>query len=40
MAFVAAAVLMGAGVWLHLTEQHEHVHQHEAAGKTLNPDFT
>ncbi|HEX5091360.1 MAG TPA: EamA family transporter, partial [Burkholderiales bacterium] len=27
--FVAAAVLMGAGVWLHLTEVHEHVHAHE-----------
>jgi len=25
-----AAVLMGAGVWLHLTERHEHEHQHEA----------
>ena len=27
--FVAAAALMGAGVWLHLTEQHEHEHHHE-----------
>lgn len=26
-----AALLMGAGVWLHLTERHEHVHRHEAA---------
>lgn len=26
---VGAAVLMGFGVWLHLTEQHEHEHQHE-----------
>ncbi len=26
---VAAAILMGFGVWLHLTEQHEHEHQHE-----------
>ena len=25
----AAAVLMGAGVWLHLTERHEHEHRHE-----------
>jgi drug/metabolite transporter (DMT)-like permease len=25
-----AAVLMGTGVWLHLTERHEHEHQHEA----------
>lgn len=25
-----AAVLMGAGVWLHLTERHDHEHQHEA----------
>lgn len=27
--FWAAAVLMGAGVWLHLTERHEHLHTHE-----------
>ena len=27
--FLAAAVLMGAGVWLHLTEKHEHEHTHE-----------
>ena len=27
--FVVAAVLMGLGIWLHLTERHEHVHQHE-----------
>jgi hypothetical protein len=26
----AAAVLMAAGVWLHLTERHEHSHAHEA----------
>jgi drug/metabolite transporter (DMT)-like permease len=26
---VAAAALMAAGVWLHLTEHHEHVHTHE-----------
>lgn len=25
----AAALLMGAGVWLHLTERHEHEHRHE-----------
>ena len=25
-----AALLMGAGVWLHLTERHEHRHSHEA----------
>lgn len=24
-----AAILMGAGVWLHLTERHEHMHRHE-----------
>jgi drug/metabolite transporter (DMT)-like permease len=24
-----AALLMGAGVWLHLTERHDHEHQHE-----------
>ncbi len=27
--FWAAAALMGAGVWLHLTERHEHPHAHE-----------
>jgi len=27
---VAAAVLMGVGVWLHLTERHEHDHRHDA----------
>ena len=27
---VAAATLMGAGVWLHLSERHEHEHLHEA----------
>jgi drug/metabolite transporter (DMT)-like permease len=26
---VAAGLLMGAGVWLHLTERHEHKHGHE-----------
>src|SRR5947207_8279542 len=25
----AAALLMGAGVWLHLAERHEHEHVHE-----------
>jgi len=25
----AAALLMGAGVWLHLTERHEHEHRHQ-----------
>jgi drug/metabolite transporter (DMT)-like permease len=29
-----AAVLMGAGVWLHLTERHDHEHQHEAIEHT------
>jgi len=29
-ALVAAALLMGAGVWLHLNEHHEHLHDHEA----------
>jgi hypothetical protein len=24
-----AAVLMGAGLWLHLTERHDHAHLHE-----------
>lgn len=28
--FCLAALFMGAGVWLHLTEQHEHQHSHEA----------
>lgn len=28
--FWAAAALMGAGVWLHVTEHHEHEHVHEA----------
>jgi drug/metabolite transporter (DMT)-like permease len=27
--FWLAACLMGAGVWLHLTERHEHLHTHE-----------
>ena len=27
--FVTAAVLMGVGVWLHLTERHAHEHSHE-----------
>ena len=27
--FISAAVLMGIGVWLHLTEKHEHTHTHE-----------
>ncbi len=27
--FVAAAALMGVGVWLHFTERHEHQHRHE-----------
>lgn len=27
---IAAAVLMGAGVWLHVTERHDHDHRHEA----------
>ncbi|HMM57283.1 MAG TPA: EamA family transporter [Rudaea sp.] len=30
MMFWLAAVLMGGGVWLHLTERHEHLHTHEA----------
>lgn len=28
-AFWVASVLMGLGVWLHLTERHEHLHSHE-----------
>ena len=27
--FIVASLLMGAGVWLHLTERHEHAHTHE-----------
>jgi hypothetical protein len=26
---VVAGLLMGLGVWLHLTERHEHEHMHE-----------
>ena len=29
-----AALLMAAGVWLHLTERHEHLHAHEALEHT------
>jgi drug/metabolite transporter (DMT)-like permease len=28
--FSLAAILMGSGLWLHLTESHEHFHRHEA----------
>ncbi|MFZ6875699.1 DMT family transporter [Undibacterium sp. Di27W] len=28
--FWLAAILMAAGIWLHLTEHHEHAHEHEA----------
>jgi hypothetical protein len=28
--FCIAAILMAAGMWLHLTERHDHVHHHEA----------
>jgi hypothetical protein len=28
LGFGIAAILMGAGVWLHLTERHEHKHRH------------
>ena len=31
---VLAAILMAAGVWLHLTERHDHEHQHEALEHT------
>ncbi len=31
-AFWLAAALMGVGVWLHLTERHEHEHTHETSG--------
>ena len=29
ISFGVAAVLMAIGVWLHLTERHEHLHRHE-----------
>jgi len=29
ISFGAAAILMGLGVWLHLTERHKHAHRHE-----------
>ncbi|GAB3789414.1 DMT family transporter [Dyella agri] len=32
--FWLAALLMGAGVWLHLTERHDHLHTHEAITHT------
>ena len=32
--FWLAALLMGAGVWLHLTERHEHLHTHEPVTHT------
>lgn len=32
--FWVAAILMGIGVWLHLTERHEHMHTHEAITHT------
>ena len=34
MAFWLAAALMGVGVWLHLTERHEHLHTHEPLDHT------
>jgi len=33
-AFWVAALLMGIGVWLHLTERHEHEHTHEPLSHT------
>lgn len=30
IAFWIASVLMGIGVWIHLTENHDHIHTHEA----------
>lgn len=33
LSFWAAAVLMGIGVWLHLTESHAHEHQHLQIGR-------
>ncbi|MGH8192716.1 MAG: EamA family transporter [Rhodanobacteraceae bacterium] len=34
LTFWFAAVLMGVGVWLHLTERHEHLHTHEPVTHT------
>lgn len=34
LTFWLAAMLMGTGVWLHLTERHEHLHTHEAITHT------
>ena len=34
LAFLVAAPLMALGVWLHLTERHEHAHVHEAMTHT------
>lgn len=34
MLFWVAAILMGVGVWLHLTERHEHMHTHQAITHT------
>jgi drug/metabolite transporter (DMT)-like permease len=34
MVLWAAALLMGLGVWLHLTERHEHRHEHEPVTHT------
>jgi drug/metabolite transporter (DMT)-like permease len=32
MQLIVAGVLMGVGVWFHLTERHEHEHEHAAIG--------
>ncbi|HQX07870.1 MAG TPA: DMT family transporter, partial [Zoogloea sp.] len=32
--FWLAVILMGVGVWLHLTEHHEHAHEHAALSHT------
>ena len=36
---LAAALLMGAGVYLHLTESHEHEHENYAFQSTYTPMF-
>jgi drug/metabolite transporter (DMT)-like permease len=38
MRLLAAALLMGAGVWLHLTERHDHEHTHELLEHPHFPD--
>jgi drug/metabolite transporter (DMT)-like permease len=36
-ALLVSGLLMGFGVWLHLTERHEHEHEHEQMGPRSSP---